>query len=115
MRDLLDRASSGDRTALLGLDVYLHRLRAGIGAMAASLGGMDVLVFTGGVGGNSAEIRARATTRLDHLGVAVDPGRNQAPTNDADISAGQAGVRTLVVHAREDLEIARQVRAVLTN
>jgi acetate kinase len=97
----------------LALDVYLHRLRAGIGAMAASLGGLDALVFTGGVGEHSPRVRRRAADGLEFLGVAIDPARED--TADADISAPGARVRTLVVTAREDLEIAAGVREVLNS
>jgi acetate kinase len=94
----------------LALDVYLHRLRAGIAAMAAALSGIDVLVFTGGVGERSPEVRAGAADGLGFLGVAVDAARNAG--GDAEI--GDGAVRVLVVEAREDLEIARGVRAALS-
>jgi acetate kinase len=110
MRDLLAR---DDGDARLALDVYLHRLRAGIGAMAAALDGLDALVFTGGVGENAAAVRERAAAGLRHLGVAIDPDANAAPGGDRDVSRGGAAARTLVVRAREDLEIARQVGAAL--
>src|SRR6185437_13565313 len=64
MREVLDRASAGDPRALLGRDVYLHRLRACIASMAAAMHGLDALVFTGGVGENSAQIRSRAAAGL---------------------------------------------------
>jgi acetate kinase len=114
MREVLARAGDGDDEARIALGVYLHRLRAGIAAMAAALGGLDALVFTGGVGERSAPVRAAAADGLGFLGVVVDPVRNDAPAGDADVSAGGAAVRTLVVPAREDVEIARQVRALLT-
>jgi len=113
MREVLDRAGSGDSGAGLALEVYLHRLRACIAAMTASLGGLDVLVFTGGVGERSAEIRGRAADGLRWLGVAVDAARNAGVSEDAEISAPGAAVRTVVVHAREDVEIARETRHVL--
>jgi acetate kinase len=106
MRQLLPRADAGDPDARLALDVYVHRLRAGIAAMAAAMGGLDALVFTGGVGEHAPAIRARAVTGLAFLGVTVDPERNAAATGDGPIGDG-----TLVVTAREDLEMARQVRA----
>jgi acetate kinase len=112
MREVLGRAES-DPDARLALDVYVHRLRAGIAAMTASLGGLDALVFTGGVGERSAPVRAAAASGLGFLGVAVDEQRNSAADSDTDISAAGATVRTVVVAAREDLEIARQVRALL--
>jgi acetate kinase len=132
MRDVVARARRDDPSACLALDVYVHRLRAGIAAMAASLGGMDALVFTGGVGERSSEVRARAAAGLGFLGVALDEARNReadgdgpvddpagdrrdAWTRDRRIGAEDAAVCTLTIAAREDLEIARQVRAVLEN
>jgi acetate kinase len=110
MRELLDR---GDPDAQLALDVYVHRLRSGIGAMAATLGGLDALVFTGGVGERSPRVRELACAGLGHLGVELDGERNQRVAEDADISTAGAPAALLVVRAREDLEIARQVRALL--
>jgi acetate kinase len=106
MRELLPRADAGEPDARLALDVYVHRLRAGIAAMAAAMNGLDALVFTGGVGEHAPAIRARAVAGLAFLGVTVDRERNDAATDDAPIGDG-----TLVVTAREDLEMARQVRA----
>ena len=113
MREVLARAGSGDTVAQLALDVYLHRLRGLIASMAASLGGLDVLAFTGGVGENNAEIRADTDGGLAFLGVSVDPARNASVDGDGEISGAGAAVRTVVIRAREDLEIARQVRSVL--
>jgi acetate kinase len=112
MREVLARAAADDG-ARLALDVYVHRLRAGIAAMAAALDGLEALVFTGGVGERAAAVRAAAADGLGFLGVAVDAAANAAATGDADITAAGAAVRTLVVSAREDLEIAAGVRAVL--
>ena len=110
MREVIAR---DDDRAGLGFAVYAHRLRAGIGAMAAALGGVDALVFAGGVGERSAAVRAAAAEGLAFLGVEVDAARNQAAAGDADISAPGAAAAALVVESREDLEIAAQVRAVL--
>ncbi len=111
MRTVLGAADAGDPAAVLALEVYLHRLRQLIAGMAAALDGLDALVFTGGIGEQSALIRGRAAPGF--LGAVVDPGRNRTARGDADISAPGATVATLVVTAREDIEIARQVRAVL--
>jgi acetate kinase len=113
MREILSRAAGGDPPAELALGVYLHRLRGSIAAMAAAMDGLDALVFTGGVGENSAEIRSRTTAGLGFLGVALDAGRNDAARGDADVTASGSSAQVLVVAAREDIEIARQVRETL--
>ncbi len=113
MREILAGACAGEPAPRLALDVYVHRLRAGIASMAAALDGLDVLVFTGGVGEHSSEVRAQAAAGLAFLGVAVDGARNAQSQADREIGAQGARVRTLVLSAREDIEIARQVRAVL--
>jgi acetate kinase len=113
MRAILVRASSGDEEARLALEVYLHRLRAAIASMAAAMGGLDVLVFTGGVGENASAVRAGAVEGLGFLGVQLDASRNDGERGDRVISPDGARVQTLVIAAREDLEIARQVRELL--
>jgi acetate kinase len=113
MREVLERDRAGVSGAGLALDTYVHRLRCGIGAMAGALGGLDALVFTGGVGERSPEVRERACSALGFLGVAIDSARNQAAHADALIAANGAAIAVLIVGAREDLEIARQVRAVV--
>ena len=113
MRAVLAGAAAGEEPAVLALGVYLHRLRASIAAMAASLGGIDVLVFTGGVGEHSAPVRAMGAEGLGFLGIRVDEARNEAREADREISPDGANVRVLVVAAREDLQIAREVRQVL--
>jgi len=112
IRDVLPRADRGDAAAVLAIDVYLHRLRQLIAGMAAAMDGLDVLVFTGGVGEHQPPIRARAVPGF--LGAAIDEQLNQAASSDADITAPGAAVRTLVITAREDIEIARQVRTLLS-
>lgn len=114
MREVLERADDGDERATLGRDVYVHRLRAAIAAMAAALGGLDALVFTGGVGERAATVRALAADGLAFLGVALDAEANAAAEPDADVSARGAEVRTHVIAAREDREIAGQVRTLLS-
>jgi acetate kinase len=113
LREVLAGAERGDADCTLARDVYLHRLARETAAMTAATGGLDVLVLTGGVGEHAWPVRAALAEALPHLGVAVDPQRNRAATADADISADGANVRTVVVTAREDLEIRRQVGAVL--
>ncbi|HYM82997.1 MAG TPA: acetate/propionate family kinase [Candidatus Dormibacteraeota bacterium] len=124
MRAVLERAAAGDDPAVLARDVYVHRLVGAIGAMAAAMDGLDVLLLTGGVGENSAEIRSRAAARLGHLGVRIDEALNADARPDAEIGASPAtrsgaqrvpsdAPRVLVIAAREDLQIAHEVRTVL--
>ncbi len=114
MRTVLASEAEGDDEAHLAVEVYLHRLRAGIASMAAAMDGLDVLVFTGGVGEHAAEIRSRAAEALGFLGVGVAAERNAAAEpQDRELTGADATVRSFVVAAREDLEIARQVRALL--
>ena len=113
MREVLKRRAAGDEKAKLAFDVYVHRLRASIAAMAAAMNGLDALVFTGGVGENAAPVRAAAAEGLGFLGVAVSAERNGGAGPDLDISAPGAQVATLVIKAREDVEVAREVRQVL--
>ncbi|SEG56591.1 acetate kinase [Thermomonospora echinospora] len=113
MREIERRAAGGDMAAQLAVEVYLHRLRGCIAAMTAALGGLDVLVFTGGVGEHDARVRRSVAEGLAYLGVDVDEEANESAHADADITAAGAAVRTLVVTSREDLEIAAGVRRVL--
>jgi acetate kinase len=115
LRDIRQAAAAGDPLAQTAIDVHTHRLRREIAAMAAALDGLDALVFTGGIGEHQPETRAEATAGLGFLGVAIDHQRNDTVRGgqDADVTAPGTRVRTLVVATREDLEIARQVRAAL--
>jgi len=116
MREVLDRAAAGEPRAVLGRDVYLHRLRGLIAAMTAAMDGLDIIVFTGGVGENSAEIRSRTAAGLGFLGVQVDDERNSgvgADGDDWEISPAGAPVRAYRIAAREDKQIAAEVRSVI--
>jgi acetate kinase len=113
LRDVRRAAEAGSGAARLAIDVHAHRLRREIAAMAAAMNGLDVLAFTGGIGEHQPAVRAEAAAGLAFLGVAIDQARNAGTAGDADISASPDGVRTVVITAREDVEIARQVRAAL--
>jgi acetate kinase len=113
LRAVLDAESQGDPDAVLAVGVYVHRLRASIAAMAAAMEGLEILLFTGGVGEHSPEVRQRAADGLGFLGVGVDPLLNAAPASDREISLNGPHVRTFVVEAREDLQIARELRSLL--
>jgi acetate kinase len=113
LREVRLAACEGEPDARLAVDVHAHRLRREIAAMAAAMNGLDALVFTGGIGEHQPPVRAEAAAGLAFLGVVIDPARNRATSADAEITAPGAAVRTLVVTAREDIEIAGQARAVL--
>jgi acetate kinase len=116
MREVLARAGGGDADARLALDAWAHRLRAGIAAMAAAMGGLDAIAFTGGIGERSAPARALAAAGLGFLGIALDTERNEVASRageDVAIAAGDAPAAAFVVPAREDVEIARGVRSVV--
>ncbi len=111
MRELVAAANVGDMTAAHALDVYVHRLRHYIGAYVASLGGIDALVFTAGVGENSSYIRRRAVAGLDFLGLAIDQERNDADASGPRVISPDGNpVSVLVIPTNEELEIARETR-----
>jgi acetate kinase len=110
MRDVLRATEQGNARARLAFDVFVHRLCGGIGAMLASLGGMDALVFTGGIGENTPSVRKAAAEVFAFLGVRLDGPRNEGPIKeDIDLATADSAVRVLVVRTREEEEIAREV------
>jgi acetate kinase len=113
MREIEEAAAGHDPDARLAIDVFLHRLAGAVAAMAAAAGGLDALVFTAGIGENSAPIRAGACERLGFLGVELDPELNLAAEPDRDVAASGSAVRVLVVRAREEVVAARAARTLL--
>ncbi len=108
MREILASMKQGHSRAKLAFDIYVHRLQAGIGAMVAVLGGIDVLVFSAGVGENSAEVRDATCKQLGFLGVKLDDAANARHPTDRDIAAPNSAVRVLIIRAQEDWAIARE-------
>jgi acetate kinase len=108
MRQIQALIEQGQERAKLAFNVYIHRLRSHIGSMLASLGGLDALVFTGGVGENSALVRAAAVEAFEFLGLKLDKQKNNASPVDEDIAAVDSGIRVLVVHTEEDWAIAQE-------
>jgi acetate kinase len=113
MIELERNANAGDGDAIFALEVFLHRLAAAVAAMTASLGGLDALAFTAGIGEHSTLVRQRLCKRLDFLGVKIDSNRNQEAQPDRDIAAPGSSIPVLVVHAREELVAARAARALI--
>jgi len=110
---LEDLERSAEPDARLAIDVFAYRVASAIGAMAVALGGLDAIVFTAGIGENSASMRANVCSRLGFLGVELDEGANEAATPDADIAADDARVRVVVLEAHEDVVAARAARQLL--
>jgi acetate kinase len=108
MREILAAIEKGDERARLAFEVYTHRLCREIGGMVATLGGLDALVFTAGIGENCSPLRAAVCERLGFLGIRLDAGKNDHPAMDTDIAAAESQVRVLVIRADEDWEIARE-------
>ena len=108
VRQIMQAIKEGNERAKLALDMFVYRLRYFIGAMAASLNGIDVLAFTGGIGENASEIRSRVCAELSYLHLNIDPAKNAASPVDQEISAADSAVRVLVIHTEEDWEIARE-------
>ena len=109
-RELEQAAAAGHSRARLALDVYTHRVKATIGSLVAVLGGLDALVFTGGIGENSHRLRGEACAGLGCLGIALDPQRNLQLRPDADLAASGSPARVLAIHTREDYMIAREAK-----
>ncbi|MDF0551598.1 acetate kinase [Kamptonema sp. UHCC 0994] len=108
MRMIMDAIAKGSDRAQLALDIYIHRLRSYIGAMVASLGGLDALIFTAGVGEHSAVVRAAACENLGFLGLKLDVDKNAGSPVNEDIAAADSAVRVLVIHTQEDWAIAQE-------
>jgi acetate kinase len=112
-RQVEQAANEGNDRARLALEIYAARVRSSIGALAATLGGLDALVFAGGIGENSATLRASACEGLGFLGVRLDRSKNEAHPRDADIAEPDSPSRVLVIHTLEELMIAREVRRLI--
>ena len=110
-RDIDHAAAEGNERAQLALDKFAYEVRKYIGAYTAALGGVDAIVFTAGVGENSAEMRARILSGLEYLGVKIDPEKNKIRGQEIDISAADSAVRVLVIPTNEELMIARDTKA----
>jgi acetate kinase len=115
MREVLAAGRSGNARAGLAVDMYVHRVRQAIGALAVTLGGIDALVFTAGVGENSAEVRAATCRGLECLGIEIDDEANARCRPDADVARRGAGARILVLATREDLAMLEEVVGVLAS
>jgi len=108
MREVVRAMKDGSTRAKLAFDIFVHRLRASIGAMIATLGGLDVLVFTAGIGENSAAVRAAACASFAYLGLELDARLNRSEAGDHDVASAASRVRILVIGAQEDWAMAKE-------
>ncbi|ELR98997.1 acetate kinase [Gloeocapsa sp. PCC 73106] len=108
LRAVLSAVEEGNPRAILAFEMYIHRLKTNIGAMLASLGGLDALVFTAGIGENAAIVREKACEGWDFLGLKLDLEQNNQRPEDMDISTPDSKVRILVIHTEEDWAIAQE-------
>ncbi|MDJ0717040.1 MAG: acetate kinase [Prochloraceae cyanobacterium] len=108
MRSIKEAISEGNDRAKLAFDMYIHRLKACIGSMLASLGGLDVLVFTAGIGENAAIVREKACEGFEFLGLKLDKDKNNSSPVDEDIAMSDSKVKILVLHTEEDWAIATE-------
>ena len=108
VRQVEKAAAEGNKQAKLAIDMFVYRLRFFIGAMIASLGGIDVLTFTAGIGEHAPEIRAAACEAFGFLNLKIDAQKNAGSPVDQDIATADSTVRVLVVHTEEDWQIAKE-------
>lgn len=109
-REVQRAADVGNERAQLALEIYEDRIRASIGSLAVTLGAVDALVFTGGVGEGSARLRESVSLGLECLGIRLDPATNQEPSADRDVAAHGSRAAVWVVHTREEFMVAREAR-----
>jgi acetate kinase len=117
MREVLREALGGNDRALMAVQTFCYRVKKYIGAFWAAIGGLDVLVFTGGVGENSAEVRARVCQGLANMGIVLDDERNRnidLGAGVADVASDESPVRVLVIRTDEERMIAREAGRALT-
>jgi acetate kinase len=114
-RIVIPEADKGNDRARLALDVFVHRLRAGIGGMIASMGGCDALVFTDAIGESEPSLRAAACAPFSFLGLKLDPKKNQQTNGDTEISSDDSKVRVFVIESRESWQVAQEACALCQN
>ena len=113
LRDIQEAADQGDENCRNAVKAYAYGIKKYIGAYAAAMGGLDAIVFGGGIGRNSDSVRAMSLEGLDFLGVELDADKNRKPQGGQDISADGSRVRVYVVDTNEEIVVARKVKTLL--
>ncbi len=115
MREIEDAAAKGNERAILGLEMYAYRVKKYIGSYAAAMGGVDVIVFTGGIGENGPETRFDICSELEFMGVELDSDKNKVRGKETIISKDNAKVKVIVVPTNEELVIAQDTKVIVDN
>ncbi len=115
VRDLENAAAQGNRRAELALEVFVYQVKKTLGAFAAAMGGLEAVAFTGGIGENSARLRAGCCAELEFLGIRIDPARNRSGSGDRVVSANDSKVTVLAVATNEEVVVARRAYGCLRN
>ena len=113
IRDLENAAASGNADAQLALDVYVAEIRRQLGSMLVALGGLDALVFTGGIGENGANIRAAVCSGLSELGISLDEVKNRSSKGEVRLDAAESRAQIWIIPTNEELIVARQTASAL--
>src|SRR3982751_6457804 len=111
--DLRDIEAAGTRRAELALAVFVYQVKKTIGAYAAAMGGLDAVAFTGGIGENSARLRAACCDGLEFLGIVLDPESNERGSGDRIVSAAGSRVAVLALATNEEIIVARRAYRIL--
>jgi len=113
MREIETAATGGNERAKLALEMYNYRVKKYIGAYAAAMGGIDILVFTGGIGENADSVRIGSASGLEYMGIQIDPEKNRGFRQEGEISAGSSKVKVLVIPTNEELMIALDTETII--
>jgi len=107
MREIEEKADEGNKRAQLGLEMYAYRVKKYIGAYAAALGGVDVLIFTGGIGENAIDLRKNICSGLEFAGIELDDNKNQIRGKESAISGENSHCKIMIIPTKEELVIAQ--------
>jgi acetate kinase len=113
MREIITEMHNDDKKAKYAFDVFCYRIRKYIGAYAAVMGGLDAVVFTGGIGENSPDVRKACCTNLEFLGMSIDDNTNESSNKEKRISTPESGVQVFVIPTNEELVIAMDTRKIV--
>ena len=114
-RDIIAAAQSGNERCRLAIEIFCYRVKKYLGAYSAAMGGLDVIIFTAGIGENNGIIRQKCVEGLEYLGVAIDPEKNKLRGGEIDISTSDARVKTVIIPTNEELQIAREALQLIAN